>query len=67
MERNGLAALVDEGMEFNAATIAAAKGLARSKPWQGTFDERMEKFKAFVDYGRWMAASCRSGSLACDS
>jgi len=32
--------MINPRQRFNAATVAAAKALARSKPWQGDFDKR---------------------------
>jgi hypothetical protein len=48
--RNNLltvAALVNDRKTFKPEVITAAKAYARSKPWQGTIEERQTKLKTF--------------------
>lgn len=44
---NELASIIDDSVKVNAAAAAALKEFRRSKPWRGTFAERLAKLEAF--------------------
>jgi hypothetical protein len=43
---NSVEDVLDDNATFDPAALAAVKALARSKPWQGTDEERVAKFNA---------------------
>lgn len=40
--------MVDPRQKFSPTIVAAARALAKSKPWQGDFDKRLKGFQTFV-------------------